>query len=115
MAAMDAAHRSRRHDHGGAATPPGHDHPQHSQASPTVPADEAGQHPPRTRTAEAAPSRHEAHVEHSSHDGHGGHEEHDGHGRSEEHTSELQSRGHLVCRLLLEKKKLTDNTSLYHR
>src|SRR6266702_7968603 len=35
--------------------------------------------------------------------------ERDGHrhtrGRSEEHTSELQSRGHLVCRLLLEKKK----------
>src|SRR5215510_15362919 len=27
--------------------------------------------------------------------------------RSEEHTSELQSRGHLVCRLLLEKKKKT--------
>src|SRR5207253_11212029 len=27
------------------------------------------------------------------------------HLRSEEHTSELQSRGHLVCRLLLEKKK----------
>src|SRR5690625_5771317 len=26
------------------------------------------------------------------------------HSRSEEHTSELQSRGHLVCRLLLEKK-----------
>src|SRR5690625_6602163 len=26
------------------------------------------------------------------------------HNRSEEHTSELQSRGHLVCRLLLEKK-----------
>src|SRR5690625_6103062 len=26
-------------------------------------------------------------------------------GRSEEHTSELQSRGHLVCRLLLEKVK----------
>src|SRR5690625_5725802 len=25
--------------------------------------------------------------------------------RSEEHTSELQSRGHLVCRLLLEEKK----------
>src|SRR5690625_6908966 len=25
--------------------------------------------------------------------------------RSEEHTSELQSRGHLVCRLLLEKKR----------
>src|SRR5437870_8544844 len=28
-----------------------------------------------------------------------------GRARSEEHTSELQSRGHLVCRLLLEKKK----------
>src|SRR5690625_4818019 len=28
--------------------------------------------------------------------------------RSEEHTSELQSRGHLVCRLLLEKKKKKD-------
>src|SRR5215510_15435431 len=27
--------------------------------------------------------------------------------RSEDHTSELQSRGHLVCRLLLEKKKET--------
>src|SRR5437870_8020588 len=29
--------------------------------------------------------------------------------RSEEHTSELQSRGHLVCRLLLEKRKLANN------
>src|SRR2546422_4896954 len=28
--------------------------------------------------------------------------------RSEEHTSELQSRLHLVCRLLLEKKKKSD-------
>src|SRR5437870_8846605 len=32
--------------------------------------------------------------------------------RSEEHTSELQSRGHLVCRLLLEKKKQYNNP--YH-
>src|SRR2546422_7276904 len=31
--------------------------------------------------------------------------EHEGTKRSEEHTSELQSRLHLVCRLLLEKKK----------
>src|SRR2546422_3458231 len=31
--------------------------------------------------------------------------------RSEEHTSELQSRLHLVCRLLLEKKKKKNNTS----
>src|SRR2546429_7231915 len=35
--------------------------------------------------------------------------------RSEEHTSELQSRLHLVCRLLLEKKKqLNDSQTLYH-
>src|SRR5690625_6231426 len=31
--------------------------------------------------------------------------------RSEEHTSELQSRGHLVCRLLLEKKKKKKKTN----
>src|SRR5436305_6330346 len=31
--------------------------------------------------------------------------------RSEEHTSELQSRPHLVCRLLLEKKKTVDSFS----
>src|SRR2546422_8371696 len=31
--------------------------------------------------------------------------------RSEEHTSELQSRLHLVCRLLLEKKKKNHNTN----
>src|SRR5207253_10065992 len=41
--------------------------------------------------------------------------------RSEEHTSELQSRGHLVCRLLLEKKKKHNhchqclNATPYHR
>src|SRR5690554_7266567 len=35
--------------------------------------------------------------------------------RSEEHTSELQSRPHLVCRLLLEKKKkLTQPTPLHN-
>src|SRR3989449_6221814 len=32
--------------------------------------------------------------------------------RSEEHTSELQSRLHLVCRLLLEKKKVTVSNSV---
>src|SRR5215208_8260410 len=32
-------------------------------------------------------------------------EQHEAGVRSEEHTSELQSRGHLVCRLLLEKKQ----------
>src|SRR5258708_24834908 len=30
--------------------------------------------------------------------------------RSEEHTSELQSPDHLVCRLLLEKKNITNNS-----
>src|SRR5690554_7369484 len=33
--------------------------------------------------------------------------------RSEEHTSELQSRPHLVCRLLLEKKKKKNNAKTY--
>src|SRR2546422_6725092 len=39
--------------------------------------------------------------------------------RSEEHTSELQSRLHLVCRLLLEKKKNANHSSrsetMYHQ
>src|SRR2546422_3148475 len=34
--------------------------------------------------------------------------------RSEEHTSELQSRLHLVCRLLLEKKKKKDTATKGH-
>src|SRR2546427_1543408 len=32
--------------------------------------------------------------------------------RSEEHTSELQSQSNLVCRLLLEKKKKTESTTI---
>src|SRR2546422_6820419 len=39
----------------------------------------------------------------------------DDEGRSEEHTSELQSRLHLVCRLLLEKKKRQKGTGGMHR
>src|SRR2546422_2565169 len=35
-------------------------------------------------------------------------------GRSEEHTSELQSRLHLVCRLLLEKKKKTHKQAMIY-
>src|SRR5437660_3380934 len=35
--------------------------------------------------------------------------------RSEEHTSELQSRGHLVCRLLLEKKKKNKKKTIRYR
>src|SRR2546426_6945292 len=38
---------------------------------------------------------------------HGAHDPVDAHLRSEEHTSELQSPCNLVCRLLLEKKKIT--------
>src|SRR5690625_5778979 len=34
--------------------------------------------------------------------------------RSEEHTSELQSRGHLVCRLLLEKTKILHHSRELH-
>src|SRR5438309_2996981 len=34
--------------------------------------------------------------------------------RSEEHTSELQSQFHLVCRLLLEKKKKKQRKTIYH-
>src|SRR2546429_4663660 len=33
--------------------------------------------------------------------------------RSEEHTSELQSRLHLVCRLLLEKKKIAHDSPVF--
>src|SRR5439155_2858780 len=40
-----------------------------------------------------------------------GHRQH----RSEEHTSELQSRGHLVCRLLLEKKKKLEYRQKFFR
>src|SRR5439155_13298721 len=50
-------------------------------------------------------------IEHVRHRG----GEHDlAHRRSEEHTSELQSRGHLVCRLLLE-NKIKDRQSTEHR
>src|SRR5690625_7492955 len=42
----------------------------------------------------------------------GGRSDHQGGQRSEEHTSELQSRGHLVCRLLLEKKKKNEEKEL---
>src|SRR5439155_6678093 len=40
------------------------------------------------------------------------HPHHGDNARSEEHTSELQSRGHLVCRLLLEKKKIAHHLRL---
>src|SRR5438876_1665031 len=42
-------------------------------------------------------------------------QEHGASGRSEEHTSELQSPVHLVCRLLLEKKKTTTIRRLHIR
>src|SRR2546422_2558918 len=65
----------------------------------------------RSAQREAAPQDGEALPRHQSEDPRGGaaqrHADADLLGRSEEHTSELQSRLHLVCRLLLEKKKKT--------
>src|SRR5207253_3771629 len=57
----------------------------------------AGSHPAEVRELRRKQARVLAHV-----------------ARSEEHTSELQSRGHLVCRLLLEKKKRNDTMSDMH-
>src|SRR5438876_9059201 len=54
-----------------------------------------GRRPHRPRVHTRARSRNPAHPEGA---------------RSEEHTSELQSPVHLVCRLLLEKKKKTQST-----
>src|SRR5947208_13022724 len=51
---------------------------------------------------------HVSHVFHVAHKGEGIEAQ-----RSEEHTSELQSPDHLVCRLLLEKKKYTDRRYQY--
>src|SRR5687768_18041535 len=69
---------------------------------------------------EGAPVRRRGAVDDRQHDGHRGKARRQAGGmdrkddadaaRSEEHTSELQSRLHLVCRLLLEKKKT--NTGL---
>src|SRR2546430_14594331 len=56
--------------------------------------------PPRSRRREARPSRRAAPASA------GGMPLASRHGRSEEHTSELQSQSNLVCRLLLEKKKM---------
>src|SRR2546422_6941725 len=60
---------------------------------------DGGRHAAPGHRGHAAPARArgEGHRRH--------HRSHRGHVRSEEHTSELQSRLHLVCRLLLEKKK----------
>src|SRR5256712_8354881 len=48
----------------------------------------------------------------SSHEGRCSRVSHEAVSRSEEHTSELQSRSDLVCRLLLEKKKISKYKSL---
>src|SRR5690348_17789055 len=69
----------------------------------------SGHCPPRVRTPDGTAPGRPAHGACAVHPiGLGAH-------RSEEHTSELQSPVHLVCRLLLEKKKQTTtrNTSIY--
>src|SRR3989449_6096526 len=70
----------------------------------------AHSHPPASHEADgidAGPARAEIPDEASRHAGPARHvkDARAGAERSEEHTSELQSRLHLVCRLLLEKKK----------
>src|SRR5207253_9342271 len=65
-----------------------------SRAGPRENRRERKDRPTRVPTCCAAPRFRIDEHRHSSHD----------RPRSEEHTSELQSRGHLVCRLLLEKK-----------
>src|SRR5207247_11375691 len=64
---------------------------------------------PRRRTAERARCAHELHRGVHRGAAHRGRARpaHHRHQRSEEHTSELQSRVDIVCRLLLEKKKLS--------
>src|SRR2546422_8354496 len=75
------------HDHGDHGTPDHGDHGTHDH----------GDH----GTHDHGDHGTHDHGDHGTHD-HGDHGTHDH--RSEEHTSELQSRLHLVCRLLLEKK-----------
>src|SRR3989442_4498884 len=60
--------------------------------------DRAGDHARGRRAPRARPARVDADLRPRGHER--------ARRRSEEHTSELQSRPHLVCRLLLEKKKL---------
>src|SRR5690625_7092781 len=69
---------------------------------------------PTRRSSDLRPGRRPAHCRNSAREGpalrlrgaaHRPQQVAGGAARSEEHTSELQSRGHLVCRLLLEKKK----------
>src|SRR2546427_6679495 len=64
----------------------------------------AGGTTPRTRSCRLTPTKYQSslrlHTERAGGDGL------PGRGRSEEHTSELQSQSNLVCRLLLEKKKM---------
>src|SRR5690554_7592952 len=66
----------------------------HHRAGPPSPPQLVGRHPLHPRRGTHCGADHPLH-------GRGGSP------RSEEHTSELQSRPHLVCRLLLEKKKNT--------
>src|SRR5256884_4792341 len=65
--------------------------------------DLAGSHPGKSRSSIAQAVSGQAHIR-----------KRPGRKRSEEHTSELQSRLHLVCRLLLEKKKQKHTTDRHH-
>src|SRR2546422_6093582 len=83
--------------------------PDHPERSPDA-CSRTAQAPRQGRSTGAPPvARAETHAPRAGGSGAGVGGLHRGSGcwRSEEHTSELQSRLHLVCRLLLEKKKIT--------
>src|SRR5690242_21125664 len=73
----------------------------------------AGPAPPFARRRRAPSAENPLAVEREGHDRRDEQHRHDRRAaaRSEEHTSELQSHVNLVCRLLLEKKKKTNQTS----
>src|SRR2546423_9924462 len=80
----------------------GHDHPQNLPSSPPPPSSNlssAAARPRRSCRLERSVRAHTSRAQQSS-------PSHATCNRSEEHTSELQSLAYLVCRLLLEKKKV---------
>src|SRR3712207_6895174 len=73
--------------------------PRRVRAARRLPVPRAGPHAPHAERAARRGDREEARLAERRH-------------RSEEHTSELQSRQYLVCRLLLEKKKIKKKTHI---
>src|SRR5437870_2768245 len=106
----DDHHRAPHHDHDAGVDHHHHHRPHHDHDA----ADHHHHHLHHDYDGTDHVHHHDLHHDHDAadHDHHDLHHDYDGTDhvhhhdlRSEEHTSELQSRGHLVCRLLLEKKK----------